>query len=83
MRLRDDNLVVREIDGEMVLLDLAGSAYFASNRTGTFLLGLLKTEQDRESLVAALAREFEIDTARAAADTGAFLALLEEQDLLV
>jgi hypothetical protein len=83
MKLRDDNLVVREIDGEMVLLDLEGSAYFASNRTGTFLLGLLKTEQDRGSLVAALAREFEVDTDRAAADTDAFLAMLEEQDLLV
>lgn len=83
MRLRDNDLVLREIDGETVLLDLAGSAYFAINRTGTFLLRLLKDEQDRPSLVAALAQEFGIGTGQAEADTDAFLAKLREQDLLL
>lgn len=83
MKLRDQDLVLREIDGETVLLDLAGSTYFAVNRTGTFLLQLLADEQDRDSLVAALAREFELDSEQAAADTDAFVAALAEQDLLV
>lgn len=83
MRLRDRELVLREIDGETVLLDLAGSTYFASNRTGTFLLQLLKEEQDSETLIAALATEFGIDSDQATADTDAFLAMLEEQHLLV
>jgi hypothetical protein len=83
MRLRDNDLVMREIDGEMVLLDLSGSAYFASNRTGAFLLGLLKTEQQRGFLVAALADEFGITSDRAAADTDFFLAALAKHDLLI
>lgn len=83
MRLRDDNLVMREIDGQTVLLDLLGSAYFASNQTGTFLLQLLKEEQEREALIAALVQEFGIEAERAAADADAFVALLAEQDLLV
>ncbi|WP_210438697.1 PqqD family protein [Nocardioides xinjiangensis] len=83
MRLRDHDLVLREIDGETVLLDLAGSTYFAVNRTGTFLLELLRDDQDRESLVDALARQFELGDDQAAADTDAFLTALREQDLLV
>ena len=73
----------REIDGETVLLDLVGSAYFASNRTGTYLLRLLEREHDRESLIAALAEEYGIGADQAAADTDAFLAELRAQRLLV
>lgn len=83
MKLRTDDLVVQEIDGETVLLDLAGSTYFASNRTGTFLLHLLRSECDRDALVSALAAEFEISAEQAATDTDGFLAKLREQDLLV
>lgn len=83
MRLRENDLMVREIDGETVVLDLAGSTYFASNQTGTFLLRLLNDEQDRDALVNALAREFDIDLALATADTDAFVASLNERGLLV
>lgn len=83
MRLRENDLMVREIDGETVVLDLAGSTYFSSNQTGTFLLRLLSDEQDRDALVNALAREFDIDLALATADTDAFVATLNERGLLV
>src|SRR4051795_2998601 len=48
MRLREHDLVWREIDGEIVLLDLASSKYLMINKTGTFLLQLLATERDQE-----------------------------------
>ena len=83
MRLRDDGVVVREIDGETVLLDLVSSTYFASNQTGTFLLRLLRTERDRASLIAELAWEFKLGVDQATDDTDAFLATLEQQGLLV
>ena len=83
MRLRDTDLVMREIDGETVLLDLASASYFASNRTGSFLLQLLRTERDRDDLVSQLAREFGISPAEAAEDTDTFVAMLVEQDLVV
>lgn len=82
MRLRDAGLVLREVDGDMVLLDLEGSAYFVSNPSGTFLLQLLRSECDRELLIAELAREFGLTAEEAATDTDAFLAMLDEQDLL-
>lgn len=83
MRLREDNLVLREIEGETVLLDLDGSAYFSVNKSGTFLLGLLRADREREELVRALAGEFDIDEGEAARDTDAFLDALREQRLLV
>ena len=83
MKLRDDGLVMREIDGETVLLDLVSSTYFASNRTGSFLLELLRTDRDRDSLISELAQEFGISLGEATADTDAFVAMLEEQDLLL
>jgi hypothetical protein len=83
MKLRDDGLVMREIDGETVLLDLVSSTYFASNRTGSFLLELLRTDRDRDSLISELAHEFGISLGEATADTDAFVAMLEEQDLLL
>ena len=39
MRLRDENLTWREIDGETVLLDLAGSKYLTVNAAGTGYTG--------------------------------------------
>ena len=83
MKLRDDGLVMREIDGETVLLDLVSSTYFASNRTGSFLLELLRTDRDRDSLISELAQEFGISLGEATADTDAFVAMLVEQDLLL
>lgn len=83
MRLRSDDLVLREIDGETVLLDLASSTYFATNATGTFLVNLLATDREHDELVAALAAEFELDEDRARVDTDAFVGRLREQNLLV
>ncbi|MGN0065016.1 MAG: PqqD family protein [Nocardioides sp.] len=82
MRLRSDDLVLREIDGETVLLDLVSSTYFATNATGTFLVNLLADDRERDALVSALADEFELDDATAQHDTDAFLARLREQNLL-
>ena len=83
MRLREQDLVWREIDGEIVLLDLASSKYLMINKTGTFLLHLLATEHDQESLATALAERFGVTAAVARADTAAFLAILRERQLLV
>lgn len=83
MRLRDDDLVVREIDGETVLLDLVTSTYLSTNRTGTYLLQLLASDQDREMLATALEHRFDISAEAALADTDAFLAMLNAQNLLI
>lgn len=83
MKLRQENVSWREIDGEMVVLDLQTSKYLTTNQTGTTLLKLLVDERSTEDLVTALVDAFAIDTATAQRDVTAFLGDLSTRGLLV
>lgn len=82
MKLRDNDVTWREIDGEMVILDLASSTYFTTNRTGTFLLQQLVEDRTHDELVTALTNEFEVDRDTADRDTTAFVDILGQRELL-
>ncbi|MBO1751977.1 PqqD family protein [Actinotalea sp. BY-33] len=82
MKLRTEDVTWQEIDGELVILDLAQSSYLTTNKTGAYLANLLLEEQTEESLTAALAAEYELSTESAATDVRAFLEQLREQALL-
>lgn len=83
MRLRTDGLTWQEIDGELIILDLARSAYLTTNETGTFLAQQLMDGATREELVSALQDRYRIDEARARADVDGFIVELTERQLLV
>jgi hypothetical protein len=83
LRLRDADLDWREVEGELVALDLRDSRYLAVNRTGQVLWAALAEGATRDQLVERLTDTFGIDDARAAADVDAFTAELESRDLLV
>jgi hypothetical protein len=83
VRLRDENLTWREIDGETVLLDLAGSKYLTVNAAGTTLLHVLVEGADRDQLIAELVEAYDIPAEQAASDVDAFVAALESKGLLV
>lgn len=82
MKLRSDGLTWREIDGEMVILDLASSTYLKTNETGATLMRMLVQERTLEELVDGLTEEFGIDDERARADTEAFVQTLRARGLL-
>ena len=82
MKLRADALEWREVEGEVVALDVRTSQYLAINRTGAVLWPLLVDGTDRDALVAAVLDGFEVDAATAERDVDAFVAALREQDLL-
>jgi hypothetical protein len=82
-KLRDADLDWREVEGELVALDLRESRYLAVNRTGQVLWAALAEGATRDQLVERLIEDFDIDQARAAADVDAFTAELESRDLLV
>ncbi len=82
LRLRRQGLDWREVDGEVVALDLETARYVATNRTGALLWDELADGATREALVASLASRWNLDEARAAADVDAFLALLRDRGLL-
>ncbi|TDE94061.1 PqqD family protein [Occultella glacieicola] len=82
MQLRKDGVTWREIDGEMVLLDLKTSKYLTTNRAGTTLVKLLAEDRTADDLTSALVTEFGISADRAAGDVAAFVGSLEQRGLL-
>ncbi len=82
LRLRQHGLEWREVDDEVVALDLDTARYLATNRTGALLWDQLAAGATREALVARLMESWDLDEARAAADVDAFLAMLTDRGLL-
>jgi hypothetical protein len=83
LRLRDAELDWREVEGELVALDLRESRYLAVNRTGQVLWAALAEGASREQLIDRLVEAFDIERERATADVDAFTTELESRGLLV
>ena len=83
MRLRTDDVVKQETDGETVLLDLRSSTYFVVNDTGTCLLPLLLDGAERQELLQTLLETFDVEEEQAEADLDQFVEDLRRQDLIV
>ena len=82
MRLKRDPLEWREVEGEVVALDVEAAEYLAANRTGAVLWRLLADGASHEQLVQALVSGFDVDEATAARDAESFVATLRERDLI-
>lgn len=83
MRLSPDDLVVREIDGEVVMLSLGQAIYYSANRAGALLVERLLDGADRSALVGVLVDRYAVSELDAARDVDAFLDQLREHELLV
>jgi hypothetical protein len=82
LRLRDDGIAWREIDGEMVAIDLVTNTYLSANESGLLLWRALAAGASREDLAALLAERFGIDGKSAAVDVDRFLEELTSRELL-
>ena len=82
LRLRPSALEWREIEGEIVAVDLQKSVYLAANRSGAVLWPALAEGTTRAALVTKLVDEYRLDPESAAADVDAFLDALADQGLL-
>jgi len=80
--LRAEAITWREVDGEIVALELATSTYLAINRTGTLVWSALIEGASEEDLAADLARAWGISLEQAALDIEAFLASIRTRGLL-
>jgi Coenzyme PQQ synthesis protein D (PqqD) len=83
LKLRDADLEWREVEGDLVVLDLRESRYLAINRTGQALWAALIEGATQDDLIARLVETFDIERARAAADVAAFTTELESRGLLL
>ena len=82
IRLRNESIEWREVEGQIVALDLRTSVYFAVNETGTRLWADLAGGTSRRDMVRHLVDRFGLEEQRAAGDVDAFLAELTERDLI-
>lgn len=72
----------REVEGEIVALDLRRQNYLAVNRTGAALWPLLARGAPRSDLVATLVDRFDVEPPQAETDLDNYLEQLRELDLL-
>lgn len=82
VKLRDDRVRWREIDTEVVAVDVASSTYLSTSGTGALLWLELAQGTTRDALVERLAQAYLIDAGRAGEDVDSFLAELRGQGLL-
>jgi hypothetical protein len=83
LRLREADLSWREIDGEVIAVDVEMSTYLGANKAGTLLWRRLADDgATRQELAELLVQTYGIEPDRAAADVDAFLAGLAAQGLL-
>lgn len=82
VRLRPGAVEWREVEGELIALDVQASAYFAVNRTGASIWPALVDGATRDELIATLTERFGIDHDTAARDLDAFLGQVAERGLL-
>jgi Coenzyme PQQ synthesis protein D (PqqD) len=84
LALREERLQWRYAEGdEVVALDLSDSVYLAINQSGGRLWPVLVAGATREELIATLTGAYNIPAEDAARDVDAFIASLDERDLLV
>jgi len=82
LRIRPDAVEWREVEGEIVALDLRRSLYLAINPSGAVLWPSLVEGASREELVDRLCTRWGIGPDAAGRDVDAFLSELGDQDLL-
>ena len=73
LRLKEDTVAWRQIEGEMVLLDLRSSMYLSTNAAATLLWRRLDEGTTQADLTRELASTFEISPETAANDVRDFL----------
>lgn len=70
---RADDLVWREIENEVIVLDLRSAQYLSLNATGALLWEALENEQSHLQLAELLAERFGLDEGTARHDTRVFI----------
>lgn len=82
LRLRDSSLEWREVEGEVVALDLQGSVYLRANSSGALLWHQLARGATEDELAERLVTRYGLPPDQARADVRAFVTDLASHSLL-
>jgi len=78
-----DDVVVRELDGEAVLLNLSSGMYFGLDSVGTRMWQLIERHRSLSAIVAAMCDEFDAPAATIERDVLRLVTELVEKGLVV
>jgi Coenzyme PQQ synthesis protein D (PqqD) len=81
IRIKKD-VVFRELEGEMVLLNLGTGVYFGLDAVGTRIWALIDGQRSAVDIVATLTEEYDVDPRTCAMDVERFLEDLRRNDLV-
>jgi hypothetical protein len=81
IRIRKD-VVFRELEGEMVLLNLATGVYFGLDPIGTRIWELIDAHRSTDEIVSAVTAQYEVDAETCRADLGRFFQALRDNELV-
>jgi|SRR5690554_2081717 len=81
VRLSESTLV-RELEGESVLLDLVSEQYFSLDEVGAAVLSTLLNASSMDEAVAALLLEYDVDADELRADIQELISALAEAGLI-
>jgi hypothetical protein len=81
IRIRKD-VVFRELEGEMVLLNLATGVYFGLDAVGTRIWALIEAHRSSDEIVETLTAEYEVDAATLGEDLARFVQTLRDNELV-
>ena len=81
LRVNED-VIFRELDGEVVLLDLASGRYYGLNEVGARVWAVIAAGGSVEDAVATVAAEFDAPEPEIAADVAALVAELTARGLV-
>ena len=78
-----DAAVVRDLDGESVILNIESGMYFGLDRIGTRVWQLIEQHGNVDAIVRVMENEYDADPQTLRADTEALVASLVEKRLIV
>jgi hypothetical protein len=81
IRIRKD-VVFRDLEGELVLLNLATGVYFGLDPIGTRIWALIDDGRTADEIVGVITAEYEVDEDACRADLARFLVALRDNDLV-
>jgi hypothetical protein len=82
IRIDTSRVDAREVDGELVILDLKAQRYLGGNRSAALLWPLLVEGATRDALAKRLENEYRVESERAQSDVEDLVGILERLDLL-
>ena len=78
-----DAVVVRDLDGESVILNIESGIYFGLDRIGTRVWQLIEAHGDVDAVVRVMEHEYDADPQTLRADAEALVAALVEKRLII